>query len=81
MVVTRRGGRRGGWETGRMVVDGAKARYMEGELVDVDGITSRITSAPDAVDWLSAVGARPVSVLNEVVARSPMRRLLETAAG
>lgn len=64
-----------------MVVDGAKARYMEGELVDVDGITSRITSAPDAVDWLSAVGARPVSVLNEVVARSPMRRLLETAAG
>ncbi len=64
-----------------MVLDEAKARYMEGELVDVDGVTAWITSAGEAVDWLSAVGAQPVSVLNAMVADSPMRRRLEIAAG
>ncbi len=61
--------------------DQAKARYLEGELVDVEGITGWITSAAEAVEWLSALAAEPVSVLNTAVSGSPMRRRLETAAG
>jgi hypothetical protein len=64
-----------------MAADQAKARYLEGELVEVDGVVAWITSAAEAVDWLSAIHAQPVSLLNSVVANSPMRRRLETAAG
>lgn len=64
-----------------MTVDQAKARYLEGELVDVDGVTAWITTAPEAVEWLAALDARPVSVLNAAVADSPMRGRLDLAAG
>jgi hypothetical protein len=64
-----------------MTADQAKARYLEGELVDVDGVTAWIASAAGAVEWLSALDAQPVSVLNAAVSGSAMRRRLETAAG
>jgi hypothetical protein len=79
MPVTPRGRRPAWWDTG--IVDQAKARYLEGELVDVDGVTGWITGAADAVEWLSSIGAHPVSMLNTLVADSPMRRRLEVAAG
>ncbi|HEX3607650.1 MAG TPA: hypothetical protein VH134_17135 [Candidatus Dormibacteraeota bacterium] len=62
-------------------MDQAKARYFEGELVDVEGVTGWITAAADAVEWLSALGAEPVSVLNERIAGHPMRARLDAASG
>jgi hypothetical protein len=64
-----------------MAADQAKARYLEGELVHVDGVAAWITGAAEAVDWLSAIHAQPVSLLNSLVANNPMRRRLEAAAG
>ncbi len=61
--------------------DQAKARYLEGELLDVDGVTAWITSAAEAVEWLAALGAQPVSVHKPAVAGSAVRSRLETAAG